>query len=228
MILNNCSKTIRVLGHALSFIIAFFFISYAFAEDLWTDHNPYSAQRGIVVGSILKLIVDEPMNIEYDFDEKHDSLTVIKLNPDKTVLPVLPPVTDDRSSQKKTGVKLKSKDKLSFRMAVRVTAIDNENIVFQGQRRIASEEGVAVREYSVSGIVSLEDVKKNKVIRSRDVSDLNLTLRGGPTISSAGITMKEKPSADPAKPAIPAAELSEEEKAKLLLDYLNKYIGETE
>ncbi|MBI3395295.1 MAG: hypothetical protein HY042_05635, partial [Spirochaetia bacterium] len=61
-----------------------------FGEDLWKDHDPYSSRASVKAGSIIKLSVDEPVQVEYEYDKNSEENGSIKMAPDKGLTDFLP------------------------------------------------------------------------------------------------------------------------------------------
>ena len=191
-------------------------------EDLWEDHNPFSPHR-LAIGAVIKLNVDEPVIVEYSYDAKTDSNAVIKMKPDKKISEFLPPANVDKSIQGLKKIKIKAKGRVKFRMAVSVSKIiDNKTVEFSGTRVIAYEAGKARQEIQITGRVNTDDITKKRTVNSSMVAGLQILLRGKPIPQSKNIPMKRI-----GTPPKSAAELSDEEKQTLLLEYLNRILGES-
>ncbi len=197
------------------------------AEDLWVDQNPYVSRSFVKEGVVLKLLVDEPVRMEYSYENTGDHSTTIKLVPDKKITDFLPEVSVDNSRTKKSQKKIRTRGSLKFRMAVTVTSRNENTVEFTGNRTVAQEQGDQQMVVRVTGKVNLQDITRKGELRSADVADLALLVRGAPVPPDAGIQMKQTPGAEPGEPATPSASLSEEEKQRLLLEYLNRILGES-
>lgn len=199
-----------------------------FGEDLWRDHRPYGALGTLRPQAVLKLLVDEPLNILYQYDQTGDNRVVIKMAPDKNITEFLPSADVNKSSADKKLINIRLRTRLALKMGVTVSTIDNnETIAFTGTKIIAYEAGRAQLQVNVSGRVQLTDVNSQRVIRSTDVSDLRIIMRGAPLPQTKNIQMKTIPPAEAGGAPRPAAELSEREKQQLLLEYLNRVLGES-
>jgi len=224
----KASVEIKVRIQAALGVLTVLAVSFASlsGEDLWVDHNPYSSAGSIRTGTILKLVVEEPIKAEYEYNRKLDENATIKITPDKSITDFLPPADTDKSITGKDKVKIKAKGLLSFRMAVTVTA-KNEGgtLKIRGGRSIAYESGRARQRITVSGSVNRQDVSANRIVHSSEVADLAIVIVGSPIPQTDNIRMKQIPGSGGTMQ--PKAELSEEEKQRLLLDYLNRLLGES-
>ncbi len=199
------------------------------AEDLWINHNPYAIEASLVPGSILKLHIDEAVQIEYQYGNLGDEATSVKMVPDKAITDFLPGVSVERSINQKHKKDLRSRGRIKLPMAIRVTQIHNDGSVdFTGRKLVAHENGDTRLDVRVTGSVNRADIGIDRSISSAAVADLTLQITGFPVEKNLGLPMKQIPSTDPDKPGTtPSAKLTEEEKQQILLDYLNRVLGES-
>lgn len=197
------------------------------SEDLFNGSNPYVQKEEIRVGDVIKLVVDEPVIVEYDYEGDRDDHRTIKLAPDRQTLSFLPPVDDDRSYVDKNRSKIRSRVRLRMHFGVRVAAIENGIIRFQGTRRLGYEQGRLEQQMQSSGFVSLRDIGRDRSVLSRNVADLQIVIIGRPQEQRENLQLKQEPPANPADPPVIRADMTDSEKQRLLLDYLNRLLGET-
>ncbi len=196
------------------------------AQSLWRDHNPYNPRQDIRAGVVLRLVVDEPIVLDYEYENSSDQNVVIKLNPDQKLFEFLPPADSNQSVTNKRTNRVRGRSRLSFRMAVQAQADpDNGVVVFTGRKLLAYESGRSRQEIQISGRVHLNDIRNGRVVHSNDVADLQIVMAGAAIPQNQELPMKQGQGEDGA-PA-PSAELSEAERARLLLDYLNRVLGES-
>lgn len=196
-------------------------------QDLWQDHNPYSAQQKLREGTILKLEVDEPVQIRYEYENLTDEDVVIKIVPDQGITE-LPPADSTKSITTKKNADLESNSRLKFRMAVTVqAAVENDTVVFSGSKLVAQEDGRTRQLIRISGRVHVDDIKTGRRIHSNDIADLQVLVNGGPIPQNKDLPLKTVPGLEPGDPAEPSAELSDREREQLLLEYLNRILGES-
>lgn len=197
------------------------------AEDLYTGKNPYVQSDEIRVGEILKLVVDEPVVVEYEYEGDRDEHGVIKLAPDKQLFSFLPGATDERSFNDHARGKIRSRVRLRLNLAVRIAGIENGVARFDGGRRLGYEQSRLEQQMTVAGAVSLADIAKDRTVLSRHVADLNLVVKGRPAERRENLQLKQQPpSHDGELPQI-KADMSDSEKQRALLQYLNRLLGET-
>lgn len=198
------------------------------AQSLWEDHNPYNPASILRDGTILKLIVDEPVSVEYEYENNKDESITVKLVPDQTITDFLPPADVNRSITNKTTDKVKATGRVQFRMAVSVNGNpENNTVTFSGSKLLAVEAGRSRQQIQVTGRIHVEDIQAGRMIQSEDIADLQIQIQGTPVPQDFNLPMKQEPGANPGDPAQPSANLTDAEKQQILLDYLNRILGES-
>ena len=215
---------IMVLGFALP------------AQSLWKDHNPYAVGSNIKKGSILKLQIDEIVKIDYSYKNLTDENIDINIIPDKNITNFLPTAQSNRTINKNYTNRLNSKTRIQIQMAVIISDDPNNNLLsFTGTKLLEHEATISSQQIQVSGLVHMEDIASGRKIHSKDIADLKITLAGVPVPKSANLPLstptkeaesaKETPQAQAEKVSVPS--LTEEQKQKLLWEYINRILGET-
>lgn len=199
------------------------------SQSLWQDHNPYSAGGGrIVPGVILKLSVDEPVRVVYEYENATDENIEVTLLPDSAITSFLSPAESSRSIVKRYSNRLDSRNRVSFSIAVRIEALlEGETVAFSGRKVLVQESGISRQQIEVAGQIHAEDIGSGRTIRSSDVADLQIVFVGAPIPRSRNLPLKEEAGEDPDSPPRPSAQPTEEEKQQILLEYLNRLLGET-
>jgi len=223
------NRAVLALGLALIMLLAMLLALAAQAgelraQSLWVDHNPYNPNANLREGVILKLQVDEPLEMEYEYENTIDDEVVVKLQPDRNLTDFLPPVDTTKNTTTKKNNVIRADVRLQFRMAVTVSADpENNTVVFSGTKLLAYEGGRSRQQMQISGRVHIDDVSSGRTVRSQDVADLQLVIIGAPIRQDRELPMKQTEDED-GQP-IPSAELSDEERERLLLEYLNRVLG---
>lgn len=196
------------------------------AEDLWDGRNPYVPSVEVRTGEILRLMIDEPVTIDYDHEDRSDEQITVKLVPEKELMEYLPAVEDDRSFNRKGDVRLRSRARLRMRIAVEVTEIDPQTstIQFTGSRVVGYEQDTAIQRITVSGKTSVRDIR-NRAVDSGAVANLRIIIDGGKVQKNARVPMKQTTGEN--GEVLPSASLSPAERERVLLEYLNRVLGET-
>ncbi len=190
------------------------------AEDLWKPHNPYSSHSRLRAGSVIKVKISEPVDLEFEYEDTGSSDTEVKTNP--VIWPADLPVTDIEKNIAGSRKKhLKVKTRMNFTMAVQISGITPEgNAELSGTRQVFYEAGNVRFEVRFAGTADLNDITRDNRIKSEDIAGLVLQVTGKPVTPGKGITLKTD-----AEGKV-SADLSEEEKQQLLLEYLNRVLGE--
>lgn len=213
----------------LSFVIGLILsslVSSLQSENLWVDHNPYSSAASIRPGSILKVLIDEDLEIEYDYERVADERAKIVIVPDSGLLDFLPSVNDESSIGGHNRTKIRSRGRITFRMAVTVEEPAENGIVsFSGNRYLGHEEGRARHALVISGRVHTGDIDRNRNIHSENIADLQIIIEGAPIPQMENFPMQQVPGENDEEPTI-SAELTEAERQQILLEYINRIVGE--
>ncbi len=217
--------------------ILFFTVGREFsAQSLWQDHNPYAVGSNLRQGTILKLEVDEPVEIVYQYDNLTDENVDIQLVPDRNITSFLPPANSNRSMVKNYKNRLNSRSHMRLHIAVRIDADPKGSIAsFQGTKFIGHENGISRQQIQVKGQVHIEDISSGRRIHSRDIADLQLLVTGVPVPRSQGLALPppqkkqdgQASQAQEGKISSDTPSLSDEQKRQLLWQYINRLLGET-
>jgi len=166
------------------------------------------------------------MLVDYEFTGSNSEEAKVKLTPDKGLTDFLPPANVDRTISGKQDSRARGRSKFLFKLGVTVSRVKGETIEFTGTRIIAPEDGRTRAQIQVSGQIHRQDIGGNRTIKSSDVSNLQVLMRGGPVAQNKNLPMKQLPG-DATQGPRASATPTPEEKEKLLLDYLNRILGES-
>ncbi|MBX7057107.1 MAG: flagellar basal body L-ring protein FlgH [Leptospirales bacterium] len=197
------------------------------AQSLWRDQNPYNPRQDIRDGVVLRLVVDEPIILDYEYENTSDQNVVIKLNPDQKLFEFLPPADSNQSITNKRTNRVRARSRLSFRIAVQAQGDPSNGVVsFVGRKLLAYENGRSRQELQISGRVHVNDIHNGRMVHSNDVAELQIVMAGAPVPQSQELPLKQAEAAN-GQPPGPSAQINEQERARLLLDHLNRILGET-
>ncbi len=207
-----------------------------YSQSLWLDSNPYTTgQQGLRVGAVLRVILKDGLKAEYTFESGKDETVTIKSAPDKKIIPEIMGYNFDRSIASKSNAKEKSNSKILGSMAVQVVDISEDGILtIAGVREVSYEKGKS--SLKLTGKVSPTDIRGSS-IPSDLVADLRLEYKAGPIakeLTDPDIKMKPalapngKQILGPNGEPLEKAELSENEKQKIILKNIRKLLGESE
>ncbi|EMK24804.1 flagellar L-ring protein FlgH [Leptospira kirschneri serovar Bulgarica str. Nikolaevo] len=216
-----------------TFFSCLFFLGNNFSlnaqeSSLWTDKNPYSVRQNMKVGSTLYVKIRNGLQAEFELESNADETLTLKAMPDKKIVPDMPSYNNDRTITRKNKGKIKSIGKIKGNLTVLVTAIDPNTglLTVQGQKVnvINGEENSLL----LSGTVSPEFVEKDLSIDSDKIANLQLNFNGKIKPQQVSPPISIKTITNPDGSVTAKAELSEEEKQKLILNQLNRLLGESQ
>ena len=228
----------RGIKFFLCFLAVLIFVIGIGAQSLWRDHNPYSLGTNLRQGTVLKLSIDEPVVIAYEYTNLADENIDINLIPDRGLTGFLPPANAKNNISKRFANRLNSRSHIHLHMAVTLESDpENDSVRFTGRKALVHEDNISRQQIQVSGSIHIEDIESGRRIHSRDVANLEIVVLGAPVPRSKELPLiKEEKEEQPEggseeapqqKDKPPAAQLSEEQKQQLLWEYINRILGES-
>ncbi|EKR66304.1 MULTISPECIES: flagellar basal body L-ring protein FlgH [Leptospira] len=228
------SKSLRLSFWGISVLLLF----CVFAEkqsglnaqesSLWADKNPYSMRQNIKVGSPLYVKIKNGLQAEFELESNADETLTLKVMPDKKIIPDMPSYNSDRTITRKNKGKIKSVGKIKGNLTVLVTAVDPNTglLSVRGQKMnvINGEENSLF----LSGTVSPEFVEKDSSIDADKIANLQVNFSGKIKRQEVIPPIALKTVTNPDGSVTTKAELSEEEKQRLILNQLNRLLGESQ
>ncbi|MBE8364307.1 flagellar basal body L-ring protein FlgH [Leptospira borgpetersenii serovar Balcanica] len=197
-------------------------------SSLWADKNPYSMRQNIKVGSPLYVKIKNGLQAEFELESNADETLTLKVMPDKKIIPDMPSYNSDRTITRKNKGKIKSLGKIKGNLTVLVTAVDPNTglLSIRGQKMnvINGEENSLF----LSGTVSPEFVEKDSSIDADKIADLQVNFNGKIKRQEVIPPIALKTVTNPDGSTTTKAELSEEEKQRLILNQLNRLLGESQ
>ena len=188
-------------------------------ESIWQDRNIYASGENLEVGDVLQVQVEDISRMRFNLQLTQDASFSVSSNPDGNLTPFLPPVQSNRNSQTRNSTAVTGRGNMTIQMAARVT----EQLA-DGKYRIQG-----TRTYSFSGIANIFTVTgivdpvllKGRMISSADIANMRLDIRG--VKEGAGVNIQRPPLEED---EAASTKLTEEEKQAIIIDYLQKMIGE--
>ncbi len=206
-------------GPFLLCLYAVFSAVPGFTASLWVDRNIYSAGEALKVGDILLVHVNDVSQMKFNLTVNSDNSFTFTSNPDGVITQFLPKAAGNKSSVNKGKTAVSGAGKMYFSIPAAVTKkLPNNLYEIAGTKEYALH-GV-VNRFQVAGIVD-PALLRGRAIDSTDLGDFRFGLRGfkeGAGIQIKRGALKEKEAA--------GATLTEEEKQKIIVDYLTKVINE--
>ena len=201
----------------LAFILALMALPvWPGAKTIWKDGNPYGSSSDIPVGAVIVVSVSDISDMRFTFSTGNKIASNITSNPDMTITGFLPKVSANRKITNDDSTQFAGKQKLSFSIAVRVLNRAGNMLNVAGSKT-----------YTFSGVTNIVTVTglvdpalmKGRAIDSNNVADFTLEIRG----VKQGINLQRPPLK---KDETANANLTEEEKQRIIIEYLKKMLGE--
>ena len=201
----------------LAFILALMALPvWPGAKTIWKDGNPYGSSSDIPVGAVIVVSVSDISDMRFTFSTGNKIASNISSNPDMTITGFLPKVSANRKITNDDSTQFAGKQKLSFSIAVRVLNRAGNMLNVAGSKT-----------YTFSGVTNIVTVTglvdpalmKGRAIDSNNVADFTLEIRG----VKQGINLQRPPLK---KDETANANLTEEEKQRIIIEYLKKMLGE--
>ncbi|HOW83230.1 MAG TPA: flagellar basal body L-ring protein FlgH [Spirochaetota bacterium] len=185
------------------------------ARTLWRDRNIY-ATAGLAAGDVIVIEIRDISSMRFTVDLSNKNYSTVSSNPDMIITGFLPKVMADKTVKSGDVTDFKESGKLNFSMAGTVTGVQNGRYTLAGTRTY-SFNGMTTT-IRVNGSVDPE-ILQGRSVDSRRVADFRLEIRE----AREGVQIRR----DPLKEGESAnSALTEEEKQRIIIDYLQKMLGE--
>lgn len=184
---------------------------------LWQDHNPYA--QTYETGDLITVEINEKFSLRLDNKWENGIDQEMTLVPDRNYMDFLKQSEQSQSLSRDSENKTRIQDSFAYTMAASVTQKSDRGILTLEGTRVfrVDDRNLTLR---FSGRVREADVK-NAVVSSARVSDMQLLVNGAPDFPSnnqVGMKTPEQLQEEAAQ----VADLSEQEKQQILLDYLRR------
>lgn len=191
----------------------------ALAKTIWKDKNIYSSGESLQVGDIISIYVDDISQMKFSMSLADNSTVSITSNPDPNLTGFLPKVSANKKINNSDKTDVAGKGNLKIIIGGRVTRkLNDGKFEFNGNREY-SFNGV-VNRFTVSGLIDPAYLK-GRAVYSNNIANFRLEIRGLKEAAGIGVArppLKEGESA--------SQTLTEAEKQKIIIDYLNKMLKE--
>ncbi len=188
-----------------------------FGATIWQEKNIYSSGVNLQVGNIIVVNVEDISNMRFTMTLGNKENSAIDSNPDATITGFLPKVNSTRKITSDDTTQFNGRGRLSFSIATRITNQVAPNTYAITGSKTYTFNGVSSI-LTVTGIIDAAMVE-GRDISSSDVADFTLEIRG----IKEGIPI-QRPPLGPDEEA--DASLTEQEKQRIIIDYLQKMLGE--
>lgn len=204
----------RVLTLALIPVLA---ATALFARTIWVDRNPYATPGVLQEGDIVVVQIDDISNLRFTVELGRTSDADVSSEPDQTITGFLPRANARRSFSQQENTQLRGRGNLEISIATRVLNRAGErNYAIGGSKTYTLDGNTHI--ISVSGIISPSSMDGMEIDSNR-VADFTLEVQ---SIRQGFNLQREAPGEDENA----SAELTEAEKQRIIVDYLNRILSE--
>jgi len=211
---------VRNILYIVTIISAMSFVTAdTLADNLWRDRNIYASGQNLKVGDILLVTINDISKMNFNISVNSDNSFNFVSNPDKGITGFLPKAAASRKRNNAGTTKVRGTNNLKISIPATIT----EDAKF-GKFKIAGERqysfnGVSSR-FSISGIID-PAMLQGRQVDSADIAEFNLNIRGFREGAGVTVARPELKKEETAK-----TDLTEQEKQKIIIDYLNKTLNE--
>ncbi len=198
---------------------AVLFCGAALGKSIWTDKNIYSSGESLKVGDIVSVQVDDISQLRFTMALADSNSFNLSSRPDAGITGFLPKVNSERKINNTDKTEVSGRGNLKIVIGSRVTERLNDGTCRITGVRSYSFNGAA-NQFAVSGVIDPASVK-GRTVHSRDVAEFRLDIRGLKEVPGLNIT---RPAPGPDESA--TSSLTEAEKQRIIVDYLNKMLRE--
>jgi flagellar basal body L-ring protein FlgH len=186
------------------------------AKTIWKDRNPYAAEGDVNVGTVIVISINDISDMKFTISVSDKSNAAVSSNPDTTITGFLPKVAAQKKISSDENTQFNGKNRLAFSIATRVLNRAGAMLSVAGSRTYTFNGATTI--VTVTGLVD-PALLKGRAIDSNSVADFTLEIRG----LKRGIGIQRPPLKKDEKAD---STLTEEEKQKIIVDYLQRMLGE--
>ncbi len=188
-----------------------------FARTIWVDRNPYATPGVLQGGDIVVVKIDDISNLRFNVELGRTSDADVSSEPDQTITGFLPRANARSSFNKQENTRLRGRGNLNISIAARVLNRAGErNYAIAGSKTYTLDGNTHI--ISISGIISPASMDGMEIDSNR-VADFTLEVQ---SIRQGFNLQRDAPGEDENA----TAELTEAEKQRIIVDYLNRILSE--
>jgi flagellar L-ring protein FlgH len=186
------------------------------AKTIWQDKNPYTSEGDLKVGAVIVISINDITDMRFTLSMNDKSNSAVSSTPDMTITGFLPKVSATKKITNDDSTQFTGKGKLSFSIATRVLNKVGALLSVAGSRTYTFNGASNI--ITVTGLVD-PVMMKGRAIDSNSVVDFTMEIRG----LKRGINIQRQPLKKDEKAD---TALTEQEKQLIIIDYLQKMLGE--
>ena len=189
------------------------------SRTIWQDRNIYASGTNLNVGDIIVVNIDDISQLKFNLIFNNDNSYNIVSSPDSTLTGFLPKIASQKKVTNSDKADLSGKGGLKLTIASRVV-----NRLADGKLAIAGAREYSfngkINRFAVTGVVDPELVKGRSVV-SNNIADFRFEIRG--LLERGAVNVERAPLQEG---EASSTGLTEEEKQRIITDYLNKMLRE--
>ncbi len=189
------------------------------SKTVWKDINIYTSGAGLNIGDILVVDIEDISKIKFSMAMKDEKSFNISTSPDSNITAFLPKVTSNKNIQSKGNSTYSGDRNLNVQIATRIIEKMGDGTLKITGRQEYIFNGIT-NKFQLSGVID-PTLVKGRTVMSKHIADFKLDIRG---LTEKGIVSLDRPAVKEGESA--SVNLNENEKQKLIIDYLNKMIRE--
>ncbi len=186
------------------------------AKTLWQDSNPYSPENRLNIGDVILVEIDDLSKMKFTFKIRGNKKSEVNSSPDMTITGFLPKVGATSNTNSDKTIDFSHDGRLNLLMSTRITGKTGNKFNITGSRTY--QLNGQLNRIVMTGLLDPVFLKGRK-IESRYISDIRINIRS----TEREFNLKRQALKGDEKAA---AELTEQEKQQILIDYLQKMLGE--
>ncbi len=148
-----------------------------FSQNLWQPNNPYNPIKKMVKGDVIRVIIQENIKTNYDYELKRDDTVTIRSTPDKNITDFMPAVDSTRAVNRKKNSKADNSNRIQGSMSVLVSELNEDGTARIDGVKIFNFHG-QTSSLQLRGIIHPRDVNDRYEITSDRVANLAITVQG--------------------------------------------------
>jgi flagellar basal body L-ring protein FlgH len=189
------------------------------SKTLWKDRNIYASGTNLNVGDIVVVNVNDISTLKFNITFNNDNSFNVISNPDTTITGFLPKISSNKKITASDKADFSGKGGLNITIASRIiNKLNDGKLTINGTREYSFNG--KINRFTLSGIVDPELIKGRSVM-SKNIADFRLEIRG---LMEKGAVNLIRPELK--KDETSSTNLTEDEKQKIIWDYINKMLRE--
>ncbi len=189
------------------------------SKTLWKDINIYTSGAGLNIGDILVVDIEDISKLKFSMAMNDEKSFNISTSPDSNITAFLPKVTSNKNIRSKGNSTYSGDRNINVQIATRIIQKNNDGTLKITGRQEYVFNGIT-NKFQLSGVID-PTLVKGRTVMSKHIADFKLDIRG---LTEKGIVSIDRPAVKEGESA--SVNLNENEKQKLIIDYLNKMIRE--